>query len=215
MYSTTDSIMLDYRGRWSDLYPFLAELSLKLWEEIMEYQVVDENNEPVFLPDSDSESPEEYAMYPVDSCDCITINMLVDPPAFTRLQYKSQQTLIKLAEEHKLKLLELVDIMSQYMEAQKEYGGVDVPFIKEQDYIDECNSLMEHFKLENDCIKDYKRNVYIQMMRSMYLYEEMLLDCYDNLDTTNKSITNYKYQMVLLKSENLLQSGITVSKRAE
>jgi len=160
--------------------------------------VVDENNEPVFMPDSD-EDEEEYAMYPDDSCDCITINMLADPPAFTRLQHKSQQTLIKLAEEHKLKLMELVNVLSQYMETQKTLTEDDFiaawTKLTEQKYIDDCNSLMEHFKLENDCIEDYKVDVYIQTIRSKYVYEEMLQDCYDNLDTTNKSIIHYKYQI--------------------
>ena len=189
------------------LLPFIEELL-----NVVQRIDIDEYGLIPFMPESDSE--EEFAMYPDDYCMCVTIKTLSEP-VFTRLQYRSQQTLINLAEEHKLKLMELVNLLSQYMEVQKNLTEDDFTAswtsktsfcdwdgcvglatqITEQEYIDNCNNLMGQYEVENECIRDYKLNVYIQTMLSMYQYDNYINDYNDNLDKTNEDITRYKYQM--------------------
>jgi len=111
------------------LYPFLDELLT-----ITTRNYLDNSNVAwvgvmgdTFLPDSETEEEEEYALYPDsdehDDCYCYECERKIDiyEPPFTRLQARNKQTLINRNNKLIECLREEINCWFNYMEEQKHY----------------------------------------------------------------------------------------------
>ena len=196
MYSTTYSIMFQTARLNPNfpLYPFLEELLF-----ITTRNYLDNSNvgwvgvsNGTFLPDSETEEEEEYALYPDsdehEDCYCYECERKIDiyEPPFTRLQARNKQTLLDITNKIIESYKERSYYMFEYMEEQKHYteweveqkfGEHDV-YITEQDYRDICESLKLGYEEETKCLKTkYNKNNFIQFLMKNNDWEDFITEC--------------------------------------
>ena len=179
MYSTTYSIMFQTAqlNRHFSLYPFLDELLT-----ITARNYLDNNNVgwvgvmgDTFLPDSESEEEEEYALYPDtdehEDCYCDVCERKIDiyEPPFTRLQARNKQTLINRNNKLIECLREEINCWYEYMEEQKHYTKeelerISIDYVTEQNYRDTCETINIIFKSHTNLLKDLKKTSFIQLL---------------------------------------------------
>tara|TARA_R110001592_G_scaffold220465_3_gene475125 strand:+ start:1121 stop:1762 length:642 start_codon:yes stop_codon:yes gene_type:complete len=202
------------------LYPFLQELLF-----ITTRNYLDNSNVGwvgvmggTFLPDSESEEEEEYALYPDsdddhDDCYCIECERKIDiyEPPITRLQKRNQETLINRNNKLIECLTEEINCLFNYMEEQKHYTKEEleqklkecfplyvydfwnsIDYVTEQNYRDQCETINIIFEAHTSLRKDANGISFIQLLMRKNQINRWIDVCKESYTTSMEKIIHLR-----------------------